>query len=171
MPAGFREGYGYQVIGAFFPNGSQDLHFFVVNESGVVVPLMSKSVVLLDPNDPGYRNNASQAGVTIITGNGGGGSGGSPYSGSMFGYEFPINTPSRVWTILRSDLLAAYAARSITPVLPVSYVPAHALCLDGTRRVVGPTQVYLSSNPSDAEVMVTFSIPVAGSLIVGYRSL
>lgn len=171
LPPGFREHVGYQILEPFFPNGSQDLHFYVVNESGSVVPLPAEHVVLIDANDPGYRNLAGgTGGVTIINNNTSTGSGNVP-SGVSFAFEFPITSAARVWSKTKADLLAAYAAMSVTPVLPASFVAAHALCLNASRKAVGPHEIFFSANPADAMVTAKFTIPLTGSLSIVYRAL
>lgn len=46
MPPGFRSGVSYRVLSGFFPNGSTDLHLFVVADGGKIVPLMYSDVAM-----------------------------------------------------------------------------------------------------------------------------
>lgn len=50
MPPGFKAGSAYKVISGFFPNGSTDLHLYVISEGGQIVPLASIDVKMVDDN-------------------------------------------------------------------------------------------------------------------------
>lgn len=44
MPAGFAAGRIYPILESFFPNGSSDLHLFVVGENGLIYPMKATDV-------------------------------------------------------------------------------------------------------------------------------
>ena len=64
MPPGFRERQLYQVIDLFQPNGSSDLHLYVVNESGDTVAMLAADVIVADPREPGYPTASGQSSGT-----------------------------------------------------------------------------------------------------------
>lgn len=79
MPVGFRERRLYQVVELFHPNGSTDLHLYVVNQSGVTVGLRYDEVILADPREQGYPRVAGSTGTA---------------SGAGLTFDFPA---SRTW--------------------------------------------------------------------------
>jgi hypothetical protein len=50
MPPGFRTGNAYKVLSGFFPNGSTDLHLYVIGEGGLIAPLVATDVKMVDDN-------------------------------------------------------------------------------------------------------------------------
>lgn len=47
MPPGFKTGVTYVVLTDFFPNGSRDLHFYVIGEGGMIYPLIASDVKII----------------------------------------------------------------------------------------------------------------------------
>jgi hypothetical protein len=47
LPAGFKIGTRYPIVGSFTPNGSSDLHFYVVGEAGMIYPLRYDAVKIV----------------------------------------------------------------------------------------------------------------------------
>ena len=47
MPMGFRKGVQYKVVGGTYPNGTQDLHFLVVDDAGTTKTLLASDVSLI----------------------------------------------------------------------------------------------------------------------------
>jgi hypothetical protein len=50
MPPGFKTGAAYKVLSGFLPNGSTDLHLYVIGEGGVITPLIASEVKMVDDN-------------------------------------------------------------------------------------------------------------------------
>ena len=50
MPSGFKTGGVYKVLSGFFPNGSTDLHLYLVSEAGLIAPMMATSVQMVEEN-------------------------------------------------------------------------------------------------------------------------
>lgn len=55
MPPGFKTGAAYKVLSGFFPNGSTDLHLYVIGEGGQIIPLMATGVQMVDDNQQVYH--------------------------------------------------------------------------------------------------------------------
>lgn len=47
MPVGFRANVQYKVVGGTYPNGTQDLHFLVVDDAGTVKTMLASDVSLI----------------------------------------------------------------------------------------------------------------------------
>lgn len=159
MPPGFRRDYAYQIVAGFFPNGSQVLHYYVINEGGDTVPMPSELITVLDPLTTGYRG-ISEGGVTPEP----------PCTPRPIEFtvenRFPI--PNRVWSITWDSLKERYeefVKRFVNPCDPV-----HTF-----RRLVKDLTTYdsnwnvmlahnVQANPEESSVIVQWSYPVAGIL-------
>lgn len=157
MPPGFRKDYAYQVVAGFFPNGSQRLHYMVINEGGLTIPLDSEMVIMQDPLASGYLGiEGTSGGQTCVP---------KPLE---YTAENKFSTPSRIWTVSWENLAERYRA----------YEKTYGTVCDPTatfrRLVKGVTAFDLSwetmiphrvqCDPEEEGVIVQWSYPVAGYL-------
>lgn len=68
MPAGFETGRVYEVVLPFTPNGSSDLHFYVIGESGMIYPLIGTGVKVLTERSVLPIGNGTPAPVSLAVG-------------------------------------------------------------------------------------------------------
>lgn len=90
IPPGFTASKTYPIVSGFFPNGSTDLHVFLVNDAGILTPLKAIEVVVVDTiGSPGPTGAAST--VTGPTGHTGPFGGPTGWTGPT-GYTGPVGT-------------------------------------------------------------------------------